>query len=202
MNNETLQQSISALMDNEADDLQMQRILKDIDDTEVRAIWSRYHMARAAMHQEFVMPQVDLSASIMAVIENENLEQQAPVSTTPAKKNRPLQMLGRFAVAASVTLAVLAGVRFYNQDAVNTAKMVAHTQEIAPVNEVKLSPLVELAGFNRDSSAPSPIAEVVSGQTWYEQRLPEYFRRHAQQAPAQANEVGIPFARAASVEGN
>ncbi|MFT0213150.1 RseA family anti-sigma factor [Pseudomonas sp. F1_0610] len=201
MNNETLQQSISALMDNEADDLQLQRVLKDIDDTEVRATWSRYHMARAAMRQEFVMPQVDLSSSIMAAIENENFDQQAPIAAS-TKKSRPLQVMGRFAVAASVTLAVLAGVRFYNQDAVNTAKMVAHTQEVTPVNDVKLPPLVELAGFNRDNSSPSPIAEVVSGQTWYEQRLPEYFRRHAQQAPAQANEVGIPFARAASVEGN
>lgn len=198
MTNETLQQSLSALMDNEADDLQLQRVLKNIDDAEMRASWSRYHIARASMRQELAMPQVDLSAGIMAAIEQES----APAAAVTQRKNKSMQLLGRFAVAASVTFAVLAGVRFYNQDAVTATQMAANTQQTLPSMTLPANSPIELAGYNRENTNQSPIAEVATGQAWYEQRLPEYFRRHAQQVPGQASEVAIPFARAASVEGN
>ncbi len=54
MSREALQESLSAVMDNEADELELRRVLNAIDDAETRATWSRYQVARAAMHHVFV----------------------------------------------------------------------------------------------------------------------------------------------------
>ncbi|MEB0124059.1 anti-sigma factor, partial [Pseudomonas sp. CCI1.2] len=38
-------------MDNEADELEIRRVLKAFDFAETRASWSRYQVASAAMHK-------------------------------------------------------------------------------------------------------------------------------------------------------
>jgi len=50
MSREALQESLSAVMDNEADELELRRVLSATDDADTRATWSRYPVARAAMH--------------------------------------------------------------------------------------------------------------------------------------------------------
>lgn len=72
MSQDILKQSLSALMDNEADEMELRRVLNAVNDPQVRADWSYYHAARAAMHNEPSYAQVDLSASIMAAIDAEN----------------------------------------------------------------------------------------------------------------------------------
>ncbi len=56
MSREALQESLSAVMDNEADELELRRVLNAVDDAETRATWSRYQVARAAMHKELLLP--------------------------------------------------------------------------------------------------------------------------------------------------
>ena len=41
MSREALQESLSAVMDNEADELELRRVLNAVDDAETRATWSR-----------------------------------------------------------------------------------------------------------------------------------------------------------------
>ncbi|HCL40527.1 MAG TPA: RNA polymerase subunit sigma, partial [Pseudomonas sp.] len=53
MRNEVLQESLSALMDNEADELEVRRVLQAADqDPALRSTWARYQMARSVMHKE------------------------------------------------------------------------------------------------------------------------------------------------------
>jgi sigma-E factor negative regulatory protein RseA len=60
---------------------------------------------------------------------------------------------------------------------------------------------VVLASYNAQGQS-APMAEVTSGSNlWYERRLPSYLRQHAQQSSVNKTEVGLPYARAASLEG-
>jgi len=108
MSREALQESLSAVMDNEADELELRRVLSAFDDTQTRDTWSRNQLARAVMHMALLIPNLDIASAVSAALAEEQ---------TPAKVVRgPWRGIGRLAVAASVTVAVLAGVRLYNQD--------------------------------------------------------------------------------------
>ena len=101
--NNRLKESLSALMDDAADELEIQRVLKAVEeDDEMRATWERYQLASSAMHSNAPARPMDLSASIAAALDDE-----------PAHKvsNGAFQSLGRVAIAAAVTVAVVIGVQ-------------------------------------------------------------------------------------------
>ena len=202
MNQQVLQQSLSALMDNEADELELHRVLKATDEPELRAAWTRYQVARTAMHNEAAFASIDLSGKIMAAIDAEPAL-AAPVADTEIivpRKAGSMAWLGRVAVAASVTLAVLGGVRFYNQDALPQDALVAQSEQRLPATAQAQGSVV-LASYNAQGQS-APVAETVAGQeSWYERRLPSYLRQHAQQSGVNKTESGLPYARAASLEG-
>ncbi|MBV7575712.1 RNA polymerase subunit sigma [Pseudomonas sp. B1(2018)] len=193
MSREALQESLSAVMDNEADELELRRVLNACDDVETRDTWARYQIARAVMHKDLLLPRLDIAAAVSAALADE---------ASPAKASRgPWRSLGRLAVAASVTLAVLAGVRLYNQDEIAGAELAQQSSQPAlAVPQVK-GPAV-LAGYNESSEATGPMANgVLQGQPgWHDQRLPGYLRQHAQQAALKGTESALPYARAASLE--
>jgi sigma-E factor negative regulatory protein RseA len=196
MSREALQESLSAVMDNEADELELRRVLSAIDDAETRATWSRYQVARAVMHKDLLDPKLDLAAAVSAALADE---------VVPAKsKPRAWRSLGRLAVAASVTVAVLAGVRLYNHDEVTGAQL-AQQQ---PVQSGPSVPQVQgpavLAGYTESAEQPStgPMANgVLQNQAgWQDQKLPGYLRQHAQEAAVKGTDTALPYARAASLE--
>ncbi|NQD96264.1 RNA polymerase subunit sigma [Pseudomonas sp. CrR25] len=192
MSREALQESLSAVMDNEADELELRRVLSASDDVELRATWSRYQIARAVMHKELLEPRLDIAAAVSAALADE---------AVPVAKNTvrgPWRVVGRLAVAASVTLAVLAGVRLYNQDEVAGAQLAQQAAQPALASPQVQGPAM-LAGFSTaGEQAPSAAAEAQPG--WHEQRLPAYLRQHAQQAAMNGGESALPYARAASLE--
>ncbi|MGS2723213.1 sigma-E factor negative regulatory protein [Porticoccus sp. GXU_MW_L64] len=101
-----LRESLSALMDDSADELELQRVLKAAaDDGELRNTWERYQLARSALHNDAPARTLDLSASVAAALDAE-----------PAHKatGGVLKTLGRVAIAASVTLAIVIGVQQAN----------------------------------------------------------------------------------------
>jgi len=110
-----LDESLSALMDGEASEMELRRILKssDADKESIDKRGMRYHLASDAMRGEVVLPSVmDLSSSISAAIADE------PVYSVAKKKEKTSfwPNLGRFAVAASVAGAVVVGVQFAPKD--------------------------------------------------------------------------------------
>ncbi|MCU1721201.1 MULTISPECIES: sigma-E factor negative regulatory protein [Pseudomonas] len=195
MSREALQESLSAVMDNEADELELRRVLSAMDDSDTRATWSRYQVARAAMHKELLLPKLDIASAVSAALADE---------ATPAKVTRgPWRTVGRLAVAASVTLAVLVGVRLYNQDEITGAQLAAQQ----PVQQGLVAPQVQgpavLAGYSESAEQPTgPMANgVLQGQSgWQDQRLPGYMRQHAQEAAVKGTESALPYARAASLD--
>lgn len=59
MSREALQETLSAVIDNEADELELRRVLAACgEDAELRSTWSRYQLARSVMHREPTLPQM------------------------------------------------------------------------------------------------------------------------------------------------
>ncbi|MDX1297059.1 MAG: anti sigma-E factor RseA C-terminal domain-containing protein [Pseudomonas sp.] len=195
MSRETLQESLSAVMDNQADELELRRVLGASDDPALRATWSRYQVARAVMHKELLEPRLDIAAAVSAALADD----AAPVA--PQAQRGPWRTVGRLAVAASVTVAVLAGVRLYNQDEIAGTQLAQQANQSMLAIPQASGPAM-LAGFNTsEEQAASTGSAVGQGQPgWHEQRLPAYLRQHAQQAAVSTSDSALPYARAASLE--
>src|SRR5690554_6715693 len=102
-NSHPLAESISALADNQASELELQRILKASEsDPEVNATWSRYQVTSAAMRGDLpILELSDFAARVSAAIDKEETYKVEPESA-PKKPVGWWQNLGRFAVATSV----------------------------------------------------------------------------------------------------
>ena len=174
MSREALQESLSAVMDNEADELELRRVLNAADDADTRAIWSRYQVARAAMHKDLLLPNLDIASAVSAAL----AEEAAPA---PVKRNA-WQSIGRLAVAASVTVAVLAGVRLYNQDDLTGAELASQQPAQQGVTLPQAQGPAVLAGYSESSdqaAAPATVG-VMQDQSGWDKRAPDAVREPAQ----------------------
>lgn len=178
-----LAESLSALMDNQASELELQRLLKALDaDSELKSTWSRYQLASAGLKKDLpVMASSDFAARISAAIDSEEtylLQPQAATQTDSAQAASgnviamPLrwwQQAGRVAVAASVAGALVVGVQQYQTVAPQTAEFAANAPVTAPIvpNETKAANLP--SGIN----APVLSARTVAVQSGYESRPQE-----------------------------
>ena len=114
-----LYESLSALMDDETDQLELRRVLKEMEEhgaepekaefSDLKAKWHRYHVISSACKQEIhSSPSCNLLGRIQAELEND----EVPSAELPANKNSlrikgVFQILGQGAIAATVALAVL-----------------------------------------------------------------------------------------------
>ena len=103
-NNNRIEEALSALMDNEAAELETHRAVKGVaQDSDLRDTWHRYQLASAAMKRDLPPRMVDLSGRISAALDEEK-------SHKPSLRNF-LQPMGKVAVAASVALVAVLGVQ-------------------------------------------------------------------------------------------
>lgn len=121
--NQDARETLSALMDNEGDELELRRLLKVLDDTPDTAdCWRRYHLIRSMLSRDHeVDVGVDLSAGIMNRLKDEPLPaveaSEAPLEPSKAKTAPPRKSFafaGSAAIAAAVSLMVITGVQVYN----------------------------------------------------------------------------------------
>jgi len=105
-------ESLSALMDNEGDELELRRVLKSLDESPDSAeTWRRYHLMRSLMrHEPGVDVATDLSAGVMARLQDEPV----PVREADVASRRPMSLARGAGIAAAVSLMVIGGVQFYN----------------------------------------------------------------------------------------
>lgn len=137
MSREALNESLSAIMDGEANELEVRRVLATLASTDARTTWSHYQVARAVMHKYLLEPRLDIAAGVCAALGNEPFnsarEKDAGKNDGAGKAVSVgrWRAVGRLAVAASVTIAVLVGVRLYN-DADMTEGQLAEQSKPAP----------------------------------------------------------------------
>lgn len=165
---ERLRQSLSALMDDAADDLELGRILRAMDegDSELREAWSRYHLVGAVMRGQ------DSVASQRTLTLDEMLEREArhdPVGaagigsvndTQPAAapRSRPWRAVASFAMAASVTAVAVVGWQWQGSPAEGPA--VASSSQSATGNvQGSRAQLTEVPEWSGRSSAVMPASQ-------------------------------------------
>lgn len=107
--NDREKESLSALMDGQADELETHRALKSISENhQSRDAWRRYQLAAAAMRRDLPEQVIDYSSVVRAALED---EKPLNVNTLALRVFKPL---GRFAIAASVATVAIIGYQQYN----------------------------------------------------------------------------------------
>ena len=103
-------ETVSALLDNEADDLELRRFLKSSEqDPSLLETWERYSLVQSVLHESAQPVSSSLSERIAAQI-----EQEAPLTAIPAAA-APIswkENLNKVAIAASVAAVFLVAVQF------------------------------------------------------------------------------------------
>jgi len=121
---ERMRESLSALMDDEADDLELARVLRALDeDDDVSGAWSRYHLASAVLRGgdaaqlagsagfTVELDESEAELSDDAVISEDDLA----VETVVGDDGQGMRTWTSFAAAAALTLALVLGFQFGDQ---------------------------------------------------------------------------------------
>lgn len=181
---QSLAESISALMDNQASELELQRILKASEqDAEVKATWSRYQIASAALRGELIRGEqapvlgFDFAARISAAIDEEEALVAQPVSKAKPQQGWWYQM-GRVALVASVAGGMVLGVNQFNGTSPD-ASQIANNAIVAP------APVDSSVSLPSGINSPAINTRNVAVQTGYESRPQE--NRRVMFQPNQAN---------------
>jgi sigma-E factor negative regulatory protein RseA len=180
-----LEESLSALMDNEASELELQRLLKALDtDPELKTTWSRYQIASVGLKGKLpAMASSDFAARVSAAIDAEDIYSKSIDTNHPsvsldtksgagdvvALPSRWWQQAGRVAVAASVAGALIVGVQQYQSVAPQAAEVAANTATTVPAS----TPENKIANLPSGINAPALSARTVAVQSGYESRPQE-----------------------------
>jgi sigma-E factor negative regulatory protein RseA len=207
-----IRESLSALLDEEADELDLQRIINSMDgDDSPVATWQRYNLASASMRNELdQFANVDLSMRVRnALVED--------IETAGGGSGRNfktwLKPFASVAVAASVTAAILTSTQLFNavsnpagsaltSDALevsgNVSPMVAGAQSVGfggnpSLAQVRSQPMIQAdAAAAGSHSAADEMAR---------QRLEFYLRKNAENAALNTSSGMLPLARMAMAGG-
>ncbi|WP_020405551.1 sigma-E factor negative regulatory protein [Hahella ganghwensis] len=200
--NERTKESLSALLDNEADDLELRRILAQAHDDEVMEVWCRYHQIRAGMNaEESAWAHVDLRQGIASRLDEELADDatddttidhsdavlsgspKVPVGHSGAVTTTRFPWWGGAAIAASVAFAVVFLVQTTDLRN-NTVPQIVETG-------------VQSSGTEVASTAGSGEIEFSDE---HEQRLNAYLMKHAGNAALNGGRSVVPYARLTSFE--
>lgn len=103
-----MSEKLSALVDNELEDVERARVLRDLGrDAELAGLWSRYHTIGLAMRREQIVPNENLPERVARGIERET--GAAGVLPGPRRRGSLRRPAGGFAIAASVAGVLLVG---------------------------------------------------------------------------------------------
>ena len=193
---EKMRESLSALMDNEVDELELQRVLKQVgEDAELRQTWVRYNATRAVMTGQPVGNlQLDISARVSsAIAEGGNPAEQ------PSLRQRLARPVASFAVAASVAATVVLGGQQLAQisaaDDPYGSKTVA-TGGASPVGLVNsLGAVPVQASYGTQAVPALQPATRTAYKELARQRMQMYMQEHAEHAALNSPHGLMPFAR-------
>lgn len=206
-----LRESVSALVDNEAEELEIRRILSQAHDQEVLKSWQHFHQIRASLKpDESRWAGVDLSAGINAALDESlpdskdgttdaveksvtGLSSVSSTSTSPIvsanDSGTSKQRWRGLAIAASVAFAVVFAVQF-DLPGQQQGPVVAES----PGNNTSAP---EVVANGSDTSETAGLPEFSKE---HEARLNEYIMRHTGHAALNTGKSIVPFARLTSFE--
>ncbi len=126
--NENVNQSLSAMIDDETESFETRRTLDQLDDEAIQT-WSRYNLVSAALKGE-EMPRLDISKQVMQALEDEPALQIEKDKTGFFAKP-----VASVAIAASVTAMVIFGVQSFQTTGTSALQV---SQQSSPAPNVVL----------------------------------------------------------------
>lgn len=194
---EKLRESLSAIMDSEADELELQRVLKQIgEDTELRQTWVRYNAARTVVSGQDVCDlRMDVSTRVASAISAE--------AARPSLRQRLVRPVASFAVAASVAATVVIGGQQLAQisggdDPYGSQAIAAGgASTVGLVNSLGATPVRASYG-----NQAVPVLQPATRTAYKElarQRLDMYMQEHAEHAALNSPQGLMPYARVPTI---
>lgn len=223
-----LRESLSALMDDQASDMEIRRIVKTLgSDSQLKDCWRRYTVASAVLKQEWRGGSTaDLAESICSAIEDEPSYNYKSDKSIPAKTWTG--RLGQVAIAASVAFVFVFGVQqfsYLEQESPGVGALAniepsANLEPLAslgsnedlPLNSVvsdglNLPPLGVQTVSSAGNNLRVPQTFVKQGQAsqWLtdpklQSHLSHLLIQHAEQSSASGGMGMLPFARVSRLE--
>lgn len=201
--NEQLRESLSSLMDGEASEQDIERVLESLQNPEVRSAWRNYNLARWGLGGGVGPGSEELTGRIMAALDAEPAHSLQPRDEAPAEI-RPVgawhrfsRPLASFAVAASVFAVVLVGSQFVGEGAGQADPVAAdRTSPTGMVNT--LGGAAVRAGYATppvQRMAPAPASDY---NAIARERLQRYMLQHTEEAALNAPQGMMPYARVAT----
>lgn len=134
---ESKRETLSAMLDNETDELELRRLLKTAGgDTELMSAWERYSLAQAVLHEPHL---ARLSNDFQSELAQRLSQEPAPGRGIGAF-SLPRQFAGKFAIAATVAVAVFIGLQSGLDNGPAAPQQIA-IEEIAPAPVIAAGPL-------------------------------------------------------------
>ncbi|MEP1470271.1 MAG: sigma-E factor negative regulatory protein [Halieaceae bacterium] len=189
---EKLRESLSALMDDEANELELERVLSRIgDDQDLRSAWSRFNGARDALSgQPHGLSQLDISSQVSLALASEQ-------GSEGSRWQRMMRPVASFAVAASVAATVVIGGQQLAQIGVGddaSRSVAAGVSAVGFVNSLGAMPVQASYGTRSAVPALRPATRTAYSEL-ARQRMTRYSQEHAEHAALNTPQGLIPFAR-------
>ena len=144
MNEEGMKEKLSALVDNELDELDEHRVHAALTgDVALRRTWERYHLARSALHQELdiILPP-DMAERVSRQIAGE------PSEAGSYRRHQLTRLAGTLALAASVAAIAILGVQRVNAPPAQPVTLAASSPVIA-------EPVIRVGTTRWDTKEPA-----------------------------------------------
>jgi sigma-E factor negative regulatory protein RseA len=195
--NESMGESLSALMDDAANELELERVLSQLNsDPQLRESWLRYNLANQAVHgEQLAYCDWDISRRVQSALVA-SPSANSPLSLTGFKQHlmRPLISFG---VAASVAVTVVIGGQQIAGLGANTFEsdrsVAADASPVGLLNSVGAIPMQ--ANFGMQAIPLMQSATSSAYDDLAQERLRRYMQEHAEQAALNSPQGLIPFAR-------
>jgi sigma-E factor negative regulatory protein RseA len=200
-----LRESISALVDGEANEMDLHRVLKASEtDDNVRQSWRCYQAISAVVkNEERSLLQIDISAGV----KNALADDKKAVGSRISEMLKPMMSV---AVAATVTVAILTGTQIYQvassggNASLNEVATTENFNSSAPVTAGQFNNLAIPASVSTDVYAKPSQAQLdkrAYADAVAEQRLHAYMYRHVENSSISTGSGVMPFARVEDLKG-
>ena len=191
---ESMRESLSALMDGEASEIELHRILTRVDDCELRAAWSSMHRNSDLMRGSAQIANMDISGAVMRSVGDVGAMPAAGRTSGGMRRS-----LVSFAVAASVTaVVVFSGQQLLTSPDGNVPRNLSSPGLVKSPGAVPVR-----ASFGSRQEQSSRVLQPVAGAGYQEmarQRLREYSQAHAEEAALNTPQGLLPFARVQDIQ--
>ncbi len=200
---ESMRESLSALLDDEANELEIERVLSRIgQDDELRQVWMRYQAVHASLAgHRLAHVGLDISDQVRAAIVEQTPRADARVNVGSLKQ-RVLRPLASFAVAASVAATVVIGgqqlVQIVDSGTVGPARTVAASASpVGMYNSLGATPV--RASYGTQSVPVLQPATRTAYEKLARQRMQRYMQQHTEQAALNSPQGLMSFSRVTDI---